>query len=554
VNTSWIRSWSFAASAVVLAAVAIAPLAITRACPFCSAVSMTLGEELKSSDAAVIATLVDRPPSVDAAAGGNPAKSKFKITKVLKGEKLLADKPTIEMLYFGTQDPGATFLIFGVDPKELAWGTPNALTDEGTKYIEKVAELTEDPAERLAFFQEYFENPDQLLQGDAFNEFAKAPYADVVQLKDKMHREKLIEWIKDEKVPPSRRRLYLTMLGMCGTPDDVPMIEGMIKTEDRQVRSALDAMIGCYLNLRGADGLTLIEDQFLKNDKSEYVDTYSAIVALRVLGQETDVIPKEKLVASLRHMLDRPQLADLVIPDLARWQDWGSVGKLVDLFKNANEESSWVRVPVVQFLRACPDPKAKEYIDELAKIDPDAVKRATNYLALPGAGGPAVATTAAPAKVEEPAAASTEGAPVGIAAELANDATKGVTESVLVVEGAAAADKTEESTEEQAKFTVADSAANPENWKELESNAAAADKQEAPSEAETPKKKRPEIEEPYNPTRNYENVADDPHEVPADSKAKKPSGAATLPVASDWGVIAAVVAVVAVGSIMFFRR
>ena len=217
-----------------------------------------------------------------------------------------------------------------------------AVGNRRAKYIEQVAALSDTPAERLAFFQEYFEDPDQLLQGDAFNEFAKAPYTDVVQLKDKMHREKLIEWIKDDKVPASRRRLYLTMLGMCGTQDDVPMIEAMIKTDDRQVRSALDAMIGCYLNLRGADGLPLIEDQFLKNDKSEYVDTYSAIVALRVLGQETNVIPKDRLVGSLRHMLDRPQLADLVIPDLARWQDWGSMDKLVDLFKNANEESSWV--------------------------------------------------------------------------------------------------------------------------------------------------------------------------------------------------------------------
>ena len=287
-------------------------------------------------------------------------------------------------------------------------GDADAAVGNRAKYIEQVAALSDTPAERLAFFQEYFEDPDQLLQGDAFNEFAKAPYTDVVQLKDKMHREKLIEWIKDDKVPASRRRLYLTMLGMCGTQDDVPMIEAMIKTDDRQVRQRLDAMIGCYLNLRGADGLPLIEDQFLKNDKSEYVDTYSAIVALRVLGQETNVIPKDRLVGSLRHMLDRPQLADLVIPDLARWQDWGSMDKLVDLFKNANEESSWVRVPVVQFLRACPEPKAKEYIDELAKIDPDAVKRTTNYLALPGAGGPAVATTAAPAaaKTDEPAAAA----------------------------------------------------------------------------------------------------------------------------------------------------
>ena len=257
-----------------------------------------------------------------------------------------------------------------------------------------MAKLSDAPAERLAFFQKYFEDADPLLSSDAFNEFAKAPFADVMLIKDRMPHDKLVEWIKDDKVPASRRRLYLTMLGMCGTPADVPMIEAMINTDDRQVRTALDAMIGCYLNLKGADGLPLVEDLFLKNDKSEYVDTYSAIVALRVLGQETNVIPKDRLVAALEHMLDRPQLADLVIPDLARWQDWKAMDRLVDLFKNANEESSWVRVPVVQFLRACPDPKAQEYLKELAQIDPDAVKRATNFLALPGAAGPAAAAAA----------------------------------------------------------------------------------------------------------------------------------------------------------------
>ena len=157
-NPSWIRSWSVAAATVgILAVVATAP-AIIRACPFCSAVSMTLGEELKSSDAAVIATLLERPAVTDPAGGGTPEKSKFKIVKILKGEKLLANKPQIEMLFFGTQDAGSTFLIFGVDPKELAWGTPTPLSEIGVKYIEKVAELTETPAERLAFFQEYFED------------------------------------------------------------------------------------------------------------------------------------------------------------------------------------------------------------------------------------------------------------------------------------------------------------------------------------------------------------------------------------------------------------
>ncbi len=138
-NTSWIRSWSVAAAAVGLLAVVVLAPAMIRACPFCSAVSMTLGEELKSSDAAVIATLVERPAVTDPAAGGTPEKSKFKIVKILKGEKLLANKPQIEMLFFGTQDAGSTFLIFGVDPKELAWGTPTPLSEIGAKYIEQVA-------------------------------------------------------------------------------------------------------------------------------------------------------------------------------------------------------------------------------------------------------------------------------------------------------------------------------------------------------------------------------------------------------------------------------
>ena len=92
-------------------------------------------------------------------------------------------------------------------------------------------------------------------------------------------------------------------------------------------------------------------------------------------------------------MLDRPQLADLVIPDLARWEDWSVMDRLVELFKNADEESSWVRVPVINYLRACPLPKAKEHLDELAKIDPESVKRANSFFPFAGTAPAAAAAT-----------------------------------------------------------------------------------------------------------------------------------------------------------------
>src|SRR4029078_9448756 len=71
--------------------------------------------------------------------------------------------------------------------------------------------------------------------------------------------------------------------------------------------------------------------------------------------------------------------ADLVIRDLARYEDWTSVDKLFDLYKNADEKTSWVRVPVVNYLRVCPLPKAKELLKRCEKIVPQAVNRGNTF-------------------------------------------------------------------------------------------------------------------------------------------------------------------------------
>ena len=360
-----------------------------RACPFCNAVSKTLSEEIASSDAVVLAKLTKGPvkPEAENALTQEGAQSTFEIAKILKGADVLGKTREIKVLYFGQQPKGAQFLLFGVDPKNLAWTTPTALDDRSTKYVAQLISLPEQGADRLAFFQEYLEDSNSVLAADAYDEFARAPYVDVKALGERMHHDKLLGWVNDLEIPSSRRRLYFTMLGICGQADDVAVLEGMLKSNDRQVRTALDAMIACYIILQGADGMPLVEDLFLKNKDAEYTDTYAAIMAVRFLGQESNVVPKERLLKALRYMLDRPQLADLVIPDLARWQDWSAVERLVALFKEANEESSWVRVPVVNYLRACPKPEAKKYLAELAKIDPDAVKRANSFFPL-GAASP----------------------------------------------------------------------------------------------------------------------------------------------------------------------
>jgi hypothetical protein len=56
---------------------------------------------------------------------------------------------------------------------------------------------------------------------------------------------------------------------------------------------------------------------------------------------------------------------------------------LVDLFVNADPDNNWVRVPVVNYLRACPLDEAKEALKKVEKIDPESVRRANTFFSIP---------------------------------------------------------------------------------------------------------------------------------------------------------------------------
>lgn len=354
------------------------------ACPFCSSVQQTLGEEMTSMEAVVFGSLVGKVGG-DSATGGadDIPKATFRVLKVLKGSEFVDADKLIETIYFGEAEKGDKFLLMGVDAPNIMWSTPLRVSDAAHEYISALPKLPLEGPERLEFFQDYFENEDEMLARDAYDEFAKAPYAAVKSIKEKMDRAQLVAWIEDVNIPASRKRLYLTMLGVCGTEAELPLLEQLMQSNDRQKKAGLDAMIACYLTIKGPDGMDLIEELFLKNQDAEYADTYAAIAALRFHGSEDgDVIPRERLTKGLEFMLARPKLADLVIPDLARWEDWQVMDQLVDLFKNADDKTSWVRVPVINYLRACPLPEAKEHLKELEKIDPDAVRRANTFFPL----------------------------------------------------------------------------------------------------------------------------------------------------------------------------
>jgi hypothetical protein len=234
----------------------------------------------------------------------------------------------------------------------------------------------------------------------------------------------LLAWIENPKVQSSRRRLYATMLGVCGTKSDAERIgrilvggnsgteaaAGPQQADMAELRSGLDALIACYVTLRGPEGLDLVDSLFLQRKDRDIpvTETYAAVMALRFLGEESQIVPRQRVLQSLRILLDEPKLADLVIADLARWQDWSAIGKLTELFEKAEADNIFVREPVVNYLRACPLPEAAAALVKLEKIDPEAVRRAATLAGFAGAIQP---KPAAPATADGATEADDPGEP-----------------------------------------------------------------------------------------------------------------------------------------------
>jgi hypothetical protein len=378
---------------LVLAAILAGPIdpavRLAGACPGCDPAGATFTEDIATMDVAVIARLVKAPPR--ARPGDDELqKAAFEVVQILKGDGLVRKGDKLDALYFGDHQPGDSFLIMGVEPPKLIWSTPLHVSARAVKYLGDIQKLPKSGPERLAFFQDYLQDDDQTLARDAYDEFARAPYAEVKALKPHMNHDQLVVWIKDPEIPATRRRLLLVMLGVCGDERDLPLLEEMLRSTDRKAKAGLDMVISCYLLLKGEAGLALIEELYLANTKADFADIYAAITAIRLQATDFEAIEKKSLIKSLHPLLDRPDLADLVIPDLARWEDWTVMDRLFDLYKNADPKNSWVRVPVVNYLRTCPRPAAKKLLEECERIDPAAVKRAKTFFPTP----PAIDNTA----------------------------------------------------------------------------------------------------------------------------------------------------------------
>lgn len=352
-----------------LAALAVAVVPRTAvACPFCAAPSLTLSQQVGQADVAVLGEWVAAQESdADHAAG-----TTFTVVETLRGEA----PPTVESVVYRAGEPGDLFLLLasyeevsgeaGADATErtedtvdastepagrkLRWSGPVEITRAAADYLKAAPPLDAPKQERLAYFLNYLEHDDETVATDAYSEFAAAPYEDVVPLAKQMDTAKLREWLTSDEVTPTRLGLYGMMLGLSGDESDAALMLDIINTPTTEFRLGIDGIMGGYILLTKEDGLARIEQSKLLARDIPFNETYAAMQALRFLWKYAEgTIPKERLRQSMRLLLQRPDMADLVIADLARWKDWSLIDSLDELYEADGFEMPAIKRAIVRY-------------------------------------------------------------------------------------------------------------------------------------------------------------------------------------------------------------
>ncbi len=383
--------------ALVLVALALlAPMPAT-ACPYCEP-TLTLTEQFSKADAAILVQWVSAEMPTKEKLGSTT----YEIVQVARAPAKTVEKgKKITLERYRQGKPGDLAVLFGslFRSDTIDWSSPLEISAAGFKFLIEAPSFDAPQDVRLAYYLKFLENSDPMIAADAFGEFANAAYKDVVSIAKQFPHDSLRKWVKSPKTLPTRINLYGLMLGLCGDDEDAKLMQAKIVEETTDFRLGIDGLMGGYLVLTGEKGLEVLEQAKIlnKSTKVPFSETYSAMTALRFMWTYGHgKIPPERLKASMRLLLDRPEISDLVISDLARWKDWSIQEKLRELYGAEAYDSPSIKRSIVRFMISstkdvpagggeAPGKHVAEgarYLDELRKKDPKIVNEAERYFFL----------------------------------------------------------------------------------------------------------------------------------------------------------------------------
>ena len=354
--------------------------------------SVTFLEYFKSVDVAVIARGLN--PVAAAAPPTTPELARYEIIHILKdksgkrrtGEEVkLAHRPHL-------RSEQLVLLTASASP-ELTWSRPIDVIASTAEYMANCP--TGTAQERLSYMADFLDSPNVTIASDAQQEFRSAPTKDLVAIKARLPLDTLRAWLDDTSPASDRVGLAAQMLGYCGTTADADRMRTRILAAPQEYQHGLsDFMVG-YLLLTGDEGLQFLNDQVLTMPSPTFSRRYAVLQALRFAWERDDLFSRDKVGSMMRKFLEYPELADLAIVELIRWEDWSVTSRLFELYGTLNDEqttTSTKRAIIRYSLQAeesqpktAPEPvlphvaEARKFLKDIRQRDPELVRGVEDF-------------------------------------------------------------------------------------------------------------------------------------------------------------------------------
>lgn len=320
---------------------------------WCPAPPKTFAEQVKGADAVVLAEWISAKPQ----SPNSPKVTTLEIVSISKGPKsLFRIGGEIQLPVYRPAKEDTLFLLVGTRNRGMSWKLTSDFTVACFNYISNIPSDRILTTERLAFFATHLESADERIAADAYREFASVSYADLARFAPRMSRRRLRQWIDDPNIDQNRLGLYGQLLGMCGKSADSALLKRIILAKSNRIRLGIDGVMLGYLLLEGVEGLEFLEATKLHNKDPSFAEVYCAMQAIRVLKRSApQKIAGSRLCETMRILLERPEFADLVIADLARWKDWNIQNRLMDMYATEKFGDPSIKRAIVRFMLCCAD-------------------------------------------------------------------------------------------------------------------------------------------------------------------------------------------------------
>jgi hypothetical protein len=288
-----------------------------------------------------------------------------------------------------TTSKGDLFLMLGRQTGvQFAWSEPVPITEDAYDYA--VNAPRPNAPGRMEYFLRFLNSSNEQIADDALSELSRCSYRQLDEASQFILKEAVDELRRrfaDPNTSPLRCAVCARVLGFCGTQQDAALFEAQLAQHRSESRYGLKEIACGLILVSGEKGLNKVDQLLIQHPDATPQDAHAGLDAMMIMGDELPGrISKDRLLRSVRQLLDWRDQAWRAIRILARWQDWSIHDRVMQMYDNPDyvpltrrEIIRYVmtasRMPQTKADNLNPRDWAQKDLDQLRKKDPTEVER-----------------------------------------------------------------------------------------------------------------------------------------------------------------------------------